>query len=209
MSQQQQRQPNFDNIMPPSKPIAGKGTLTPWTVARAIPGSIGSVDKIANQLGVPRPELRKFINDNPELREALDDELLAAKERVIEKTYDDCMNGSAVARQDFFKMVNGYFEKRETNKTGDAQPQIIIHLDAPKEKYKMLGNDGEIIEVDRKTYAGQPPADNGVLAGDNGDEEDGDDLNENDSLVDNDDETEEGEEGEEGEEDSKQDNDSF
>ena len=196
MSQQQQRQPNFDNIMPPSKPIAGKGTLTPWTVARAIPGSIGSVDKIANQLGVPRPELRKFINDNPELREALDDELLAAKERVIEKTYDDCMNGSAVARQDFFKMVNGYFEKRETNKTGDAQPQIVIHLDAPKQTYKMLSEDGQITEVDRKILEGQQST--GVVGIDDDDAEIID--TENDEELDG---------GNEDEEDGKKNSDSF
>lgn len=142
-TQQQQQRPN-------------SGKITPWAVAMAIPESIGSVDKIAKLLGVPRPELRKFINDNPELRDALDDELLAAKERVIEKTYEDCMNGSGPARQDFFKMVNGYFEKRDANKTGDAAPRIIIHVDPPKKTYKMLGEDGQVIDIDRDALAGVP-----------------------------------------------------
>jgi hypothetical protein len=201
MSQQQQRQPNFDNIIPSPTTPPSRGTLTPWTVARAIPDSIGSIDKIAKTLGVPRPELRKFINDNPELREALDDEILAAKERLMEKTYSDGMDGSPVARQDFFKMVNGYFEKRDTAKTGESQPQIVIHLDAPKQTYKMLSEDGQITEVDRKIYEGQQST--GVGGIDDEDDDGGAEIID----AENDEELDGG--GNEDEEDGKKDSDSF
>lgn len=133
---------------PKAKP-AMSGSLTPWAVAAMIPGSIGSLDTIASRLNVPRLELRRFISENKELREALDDEMLAAKERLIEKTYQDGMDGQPQARQDFFKMVSGYFEKKNGRDEEIANSQVVIHLDSPSEQVKMLGEDGEIITIPR------------------------------------------------------------
>lgn len=133
---------------PKAKP-AMSGSLTPWAVAAMIPGSIGSLDTIARRLNVPRLELRRFISENKELREALDDEMLAAKERLIEKTYQDGMDGQPQARQDFFKMVSGYFEKKNGRDEEIANSQVVIHLDSPSEQVKMLGEDGEIITIPR------------------------------------------------------------
>lgn len=144
----------------------GGGKITPWEVAKRIPGSVGSVDKIAREMRVSRVELRRFINDNPELKEAMDDEILAAQERVIEKTYEDCMEGSAAARQDFFKMIGGYFNKNDKVKAGEAQPQIVIHLEQPGKTYKMLAPDGEIVDVNRDDLMGAQPPGGDVDGGD-------------------------------------------
>lgn len=134
---------NKPNRQPP------KQELTPWLVAQAIPGSIGSVDAIAKRLGFPRMEVRKFIEKNKELSEALDDELLAAKERMIEQTYQDGIDGSQQARQDFFKMVNGYFEKKDNAKeSNDNTPKVAIIFNQPQKKFKMLNDDNDVIEVD-------------------------------------------------------------
>lgn len=135
--------PNQSN-KPPEKQV-----LTPWLVAQAIPGSIGSVDAIAKRLGFPRMEVRKFIEKNKELSDALDDELLAAKERMIEQTYQDGMDGSQQARQDFFKMVNGYFEKKDNAKeTNDNTPKVAIIFNQPQQKFKMLNDDNDVIDID-------------------------------------------------------------
>ena len=164
---------------PPEQPVRtprphNSGSLTPWAVAAAIPGSIGSLDEIAKNLGVPRLELRRFIAKNKELREALDDELLAAKERLIKQTYSDGMDGQPQARQDFFKMVNGYFEKKTGKEEEMARSQVIIHLDAPSEKVKMIGEDGDIIDIPRSSISALPPP-NKDTAGELGQEADDDD----------------------------------
>ncbi len=147
---------------PKSKP-AMSGSLTPWAVAAMIPGSIGSLDTIASRLNVPRLELRRFISENKELREALDDEMLAAKERLIEKTYQDGMDGQPQARQDFFKMVSGYFEKKNGRDEEIANSQVVIHLDSPSEQVKMLGEDGEIITIARNNLSRFKGSGNDIL----------------------------------------------
>ncbi len=143
------------------------GSLTPWAVAAMIPGSIGSLDTIARRLNVPRLELRRFISENKELREALDDEMLAAKERLIEKTYQDGMDGQPQARQDFFKMVSGYFEKKNGRDEEIANSQVVIHLDSPSEQVKMLGEDGEIITIPRTNLSRFKGSSNEILLPDN------------------------------------------
>jgi len=149
------------------------GSLTPWAVAAAIPDSIGSLDEIAKKLGVPRLELRRFISKNKELREALDDELLAAKERLIKQTYTDGIDGQPQARQDFFKMVNGYFEKKTSKEEEMAKSLVVIHLDAPSERIKMLGEDGDIIEVSRSSISALPaPQDDIDASGQDYDDDD-------------------------------------
>lgn len=151
---------------PKAKP-AMSGSLTPWAVAAMIPGSIGSLDTIARRLNVPRLELRRFISENKELREALDDEMLAAKERLIEKTYQDGMDGQPQARQDFFKMVSGYFEKKNGRDEEIANSQVVIHLDSPSEQVKMLGEDGEIITIPRTNLSRFKGSSNEILLPDN------------------------------------------
>lgn len=148
-SQLQNQQHGTASSRDPKAKPAMSGSLTPWAVAAMIPGSIGSLDTIASRLNVPRLELRRFISENKELREALDDEMLAAKERLIEKTYQDGMDGQPQARQDFFKMVSGYFEKKNGRDEEIANSQVVIHLDSPSEQVKMLGEDGEIITIPR------------------------------------------------------------
>lgn len=118
-----------------------------------IPGSIGSLDTIASRLNVPRLELRRFISENKELREALDDEMIAAKERLIEKTYRDGMDGQPQARQDFFKMVSGYFEKKNSRDEEIANSRAVIHLDSPSEQVQMLGDDGTLITIQRNNLS--------------------------------------------------------
>lgn len=138
---------------PKAKPAMPGGSLTPWAVAAMIPGSIGSLDTIASRLNVPRLELRRFISENKELREALDDEMIAAKERLIEKTYRDGMDGQPQARQDFFKMVSGYFEKKNSRDEEIANSRAVIHLDSPSEQVQMLGDDGTLITIQRNNLS--------------------------------------------------------
>lgn len=151
--------------------------LTPWLVASAIPDSIGSIDEIARRVGAPRIEVRRFINANKELREALDDELLAAQERLIMQTYADAMDGgSPQSRESFFKMINGYFEKKESEKNKSKQAQIVIQMQPPEQKFKVLGDGGDVIEMERRQIMGKS-ADKFVLDGDVDDDADNDSDN--------------------------------
>lgn len=122
------------------------GKLTVWNVMQAIPDSIGSFDYIAKKMNVPRMELRRFVKQHPELQEAIDDEMLNAREQLQRKAYEDAYEGDAQARQDFFKMVGGYFEKREkADGDGEEKMRVVIHMTEREEsQFPVLGADGEL-----------------------------------------------------------------
>lgn len=150
--------------------------LTPWLIAQAIPDSIGSIDEIARRIGAPRVEVRRFINANKELREAVEDELMAAQERLIMQTYADAMDGgSPQSRESFFKMVNGYFEKKESEKSKSKQAQIVIQMQPPEQKFKVLGDGGDIIEMERSQIMGRDSENSFAIDGDDDDDSDMDD----------------------------------
>lgn len=110
--------------------------LTEAQVKAAIIGSVGDIDSIAASLGVDRVALRRHISSRPSLKEAIDDEIMSARERVVKQTYEDAINGSQAARQDFFKMTGGMFDKKE-DKAAETQ-QIIIKFTQPQNKFKVL-----------------------------------------------------------------------
>ena len=127
------------NVPAAKASVAAKGDVSKLTevqVKAAIIGSVGDIDSIAASLGVDRVALRRCISSSPRLKEAIDDEIMSARERVVKQTYEDAINGSQAARQDFFKMTGGMFDKRE-DKTAETQ-QIIIKFTQPQNKFKVL-----------------------------------------------------------------------
>ncbi len=127
--------------------------LTPQTISKAIPGSIGSIDEIAKKLGRKRIEVARFVEKNPEIKALIDDEKAAAIERVMKSQYDDAMDGNQQARESFIKMVSGFFSKKE-EKTKDTGPQtkIVIQMDTPARTVKSFDPaTGEVIELDAET----------------------------------------------------------
>ena len=127
------------NVPAAKASAAAKGDVSKLTEAQvkaAIIGSVGDIDSIAASLGVDRVALRRYISSSPRLKEAIDDEIMSARERVVKKTYEDAINGSQAARQDFFKMTGGMFDKKE-DKTAETQ-QIIIKFTQPQNKFKVL-----------------------------------------------------------------------
>lgn len=146
----------FPNVQPPPQVPAQRnaspqeirpaGKLTVWNVMQAIPDSIGSFDYIAKKMNVPRMELRRFVKQHPELQEAIDDEMLNAREQLQRKAYEDAYDGDAQARQDFFKMVGGYFEKREKAEgDGEEKMRVVIHMtERDESQFPVLGADGEL-----------------------------------------------------------------
>lgn len=144
--------------------------LTPSTISKAIPGSIGSIDEIAKRLGRKRIEVARFVAKNPEIKELIDDEKAAAVERVMKSQYDDAMDGNQQARESFIKMVSGFFSK-EDKKTSASGPQtkIVIQMDTPAKTVKSFDPaSGEIIELDAETLTP-------VVVGEDGDVEDDND----------------------------------
>ena len=124
-------------------------SLTLEDVKKAIVESVGDMHTIALRLHVDRVALRRYINNHPEAKEAIEDEILSARERVMKKTYDDAMNGSQQARSDFFRMTGGMFDKKE-DKAAETQ-KLIIQFSEPKKKFKVLDDaTGEITYVDDK-----------------------------------------------------------
>lgn len=124
-------------------------SLTIEEVKKAIVESVGDIHTIALRLHVDRVALRRYINDHPEAQEAIKDEILSARERVMKQTYDDAIAGSQVARADFFRMTGGMFDKKE-DKASETQ-QIIIKYTKPKDKFKVLdAATGETSYVDEK-----------------------------------------------------------
>ena len=71
--------------------------------------------------------------ENKELREALDDEMLAAKERLIEKTYQGRHGWSAAGKAGLLQDGSGYFEKKNSRDEEIANSRAVIHLDSPSE----------------------------------------------------------------------------
>ena len=127
------------NVPEAKASVSAKGDvskLTETQVKAAIIGSVGDIDSIAASLGVDRVALRRYISSRPSLKEAIDDEIMSARERVVKQTYEDAINGSQAARQDFFKMTGGMFDKKE-DKTAETQ-QIIIKFTQPQNKFKVL-----------------------------------------------------------------------
>ena len=127
------------NVPAAKASAAAKGDVSKLTEAQvkaAIIGSVGDIDSIAASLGVDRVALRRYISSSPRLKEAIDDEIMSARERVVKQTYEDAINGSQAARQDFFKMTGGMFDKKE-DKTAETQ-QIIIKFTQPQNKFKVL-----------------------------------------------------------------------
>lgn len=127
------------NVPEAKASVSAKGDvskLTETQVKAAIIGSVGDIDSIAASLGVDRVALRRYISSRPSLKEAIDDEIMSARERVVKKTYEDAINGSQTARQDFFKMTGGMFDKKE-DKTAETQ-KIIIKFTQPQNKFKVL-----------------------------------------------------------------------
>lgn len=127
------------NIPAAKASVAAKGDVSKLTEAQvkaAIIGSVGDIDSIAASLGVDRVALRRYISSSPRLKEAIDDEIMSARERVVKQTYEDAINGSQAARQDFFKMTGGMFDKKE-DKTAETQ-KIIIKFTQPQNKFKVL-----------------------------------------------------------------------
>lgn len=124
-------------------------SLTLEDVKKAIVESVGDMHTIAMRLHVDRVALRRYINSHPEAKEAIEDEILSSRERVMKKTYDDAMNGSQQARSDFFRMTGGMFDKKE-DKAAESQ-KLIIQFSEPKKKFKVLDDaTGEITYVDDK-----------------------------------------------------------
>lgn len=122
--------------------------LTPWAVLQAINGSIGSYEVIAKKLGRPRLEVRKYIAANPDLLEAVQDEMMAATERVMTQQYMDAMEGNPQARESYIKMVSGYFSKKEEAKTTSSNgPRINIKIDMPTKTFRALDANNEVIDV--------------------------------------------------------------
>ncbi len=137
------RQLPRNTVVPPPRASArAKGDISKLTVEQvkaAVIGSVGDIDSIAATLGVDRVALRRYINGQPDIKEAIEDEILSARERVIKQTYDDAINGSQTARQDFFKMTGGMFDKKE-EKAAETQ-QLVIKFTAPQQRFKVLNPD--------------------------------------------------------------------
>jgi len=162
---------------PPSNAVTAHAQpLTPQAISKVIPGSIGSIDEIAKRLGLKRIEVSRFVAQNPELKELIEDERQAAIERVMKQQYDDAMDGNSVARESFIKMANGFFSKDDKRKDTGPQTKIVIQMDAPPKTVKSFDPDtGGIIDLDPETLLP-------VGSGDNsGDEDNGDDGSEQDA----------------------------
>ena len=157
--------PNFG--MPQSNDMTAHAQpLTPQAISKAIPGSIGSIDEIARRLGLKRIEVARFIKQNPELMELIEDERQAAIERVMKQQYEEAMDGNSVARESFIKMANGFFNKEDKKKDTGPQTKIVIQMDAPPKTIKSFDpKSGDIIELDAETLQpvdapkSLPPAD--------------------------------------------------
>ena len=149
---------------PPSNAVTAHAQpLTPQAISKVIPGSIGSIDEIAKRLGLKRIEVSRFVAQNPELKELIEDERQAAIERVMKQQYDDAMDGNSVARESFIKMANGFFSKDDKKDKGGPQTKIVIQMDAPPKTVKSFDpKSGEIIDLDPDTLQPVsllPPAD--------------------------------------------------
>ena len=159
------------------QPGESSGGLTVEDVKRAVVGSVGDVTTIAAKLGVDRVAMRRYINAHPEVKEAIEDEILSARENVIKQTYDDAINGSQAARQDFFKMTGGMFDKKE-EKAGETQ-QLIIQFTSKQKTFKALDPaTGEMNFVNAEDL--QPTVE--AEFSDTGDEEDDDDDDDSEEL---------------------------
>lgn len=164
-----------DNGGSSSVPAAVKATegLTVEDVKRAVVGSVGDVTTIASRLGVDRVAMRRYINAHPDVKEAIEDEILSAREQVMKQTFDDAISGSQPARADFFRMTGGMFDKKE-DKTGETQ-QLVIQFSQKPTTFKALdATTGETHYVNAEDL--QPVVDADYSDGDEGDEDDEDDV---------------------------------
>lgn len=118
----------------PSPDIDGRYSVE--DVKAAVIGSVGDVTTIAQKLCVDRVALRRYIRDHHEVQEAIEDEILSAREQVMKSTFDDAKNGNQQARADFFRMTGGMFDKKE-DKSAETQ-KLIIQFSKPQQQFKTL-----------------------------------------------------------------------
>lgn len=112
------------------------GRFSVEDVKAAVVGSVGDVTTMAKKLGVDRVAMRRYIRNHPEIQEAIEDEILSAREQVMKSTFEDAQNGNQQARADFFRMTGGMFDKKDDK--GAETQQLVIQFSKPQKIFKTL-----------------------------------------------------------------------
>lgn len=164
----------------PSQNVDGRFSVE--DVKAAVVGSVGDVTTIAQTLGVDRVAMRRYIRNHPEVQEAIEDEILSARETVMKSTFEDAKAGNQQARADFFRMTGGMFDKKDDK--GAETQQLVIQFSKQQKFFKTLDPEtGEISFVDGNLH----PVIDGETLDDDQDSDDVEELGMSSSDTDTDD----------------------
>jgi hypothetical protein len=93
----------------------------------------GNISAVAKALQRSRNTIYLFMRDNPEVKQALDDEREILIDGIENKFYEQCLEGNTTSMIFFLKTQGknrGWIEKREHEITGkDSGPIVVVNWD--------------------------------------------------------------------------------
>lgn len=122
--------PRFNQRNPiEGNPLLKRTSITKEELIEAIPGSKGLLLNIEKQLGCTRSCITKMLEQYPEIKQELEDEMEREKDEVLNNLIEDAKSGDKASRKLFLEAQardRGYGEKLEV--TGaNGQPLVFLH----------------------------------------------------------------------------------
>lgn len=118
------RQPTIDG-----NPYLKRTSITKEELIEAIPGSKGLLLNLERKLGCTRSCISKMLEQYPEIKQELQDEMEREKDEVLNNLIEDAKSGDRASRKLFLEAQardRGYGEKVEIS-GANGQPLVFLH----------------------------------------------------------------------------------